>query len=131
MSHVVGAIVTLTPPDDGDNVWEVRQLESAHSLAPGDIEGRRSIDWSFGPINLSGYVNTNTYEIGVSPTINQVNAGNIYGNLKDGVNLKINLFTTKGQLRLYLKNGNELWVHPDIKITFDGSYEGDYKITSF
>ncbi|KAG8670805.1 hypothetical protein FPOAC2_04108 [Fusarium poae] len=115
MSHVVGAIVTLTPPDDGDNVWEVRQLESAHSLAPGDIEGRRSIDWSFGPINvniiplprfgshyethtsqLSGYVDTNTYEIGVSPTINQVNAGNIYGNLKDGVSLKINLFTTKG-----------------------------------
>lgn len=30
----------------------------------------------------------------------------------------------------YLKNGNELWVRVDVKITFDGSYSRDYKTTT-
>lgn len=60
-----------------------------------------------------------------------INLGNIYGNLKDGVGLKVDLFVVSGEIKFYLKNGNELWVHLDLKVKFDGHYEGDYKILSF
>jgi hypothetical protein len=61
-------------------------------------------------------------------TVVGVNVGNVYGNLNDGVVLKINLFVVKGEIKFYLRNGNEVWVHLELKITFDGHYEGDYKI---
>jgi hypothetical protein len=77
---------------------------------------------------IVGYVDTDTYEIGVTVTVAGINVGAIYGNLKDGVVLKVDLFVVKGQIKFYLKNGNEVWVNLDLKITFDGSYSGDYKI---
>jgi hypothetical protein len=60
-----------------------------------------------------------------------ISLGTIYGNLKDGVGVKIDIFVAKGSLKFYLKNGNELWIHVDIKVTFDGSFDGDYKIITF
>jgi hypothetical protein len=95
---------------------------------------QRLITLIFNKTNISqitGYVDTNTFEIGVSISIVGINVGNIFGNLKDGVGLDINLFVAKGSIRLYLKNGNELWVHLDVSVTFDGSFSGDYKIISF
>ncbi len=77
-----------------------------------------------------GYVDTDTFEIGVSVTVVGVNVGNVYGNLKEGIVLKIDLFVVKGEIRFYLKNGNEVWIGLDIKVTFDGSFSGDYKIIS-
>ncbi|CRK12120.1 hypothetical protein HYQ45_015154 [Verticillium longisporum] len=124
--QTVGAIVSLTPPEEGDNTWTADQVNLARSLPPGDIQGRVDLDWGFGPI--TGYVDTNTFEIGVSVSILGINVGNIFGNLKDGVGLNINLFLASGSIKFYLKNGNELWVHLDIKVKFDGHFEGDYKI---
>ncbi|KAF5002777.1 hypothetical protein FGRMN_175 [Fusarium graminum] len=126
-----GAIVKLEAPDEGDNIWSVEQIETSPHLPPGDIQGRHEIDWSFGPVSYKGYIDTNTYEIGVSPSIGGLQTGNIFGNLKDGVGLNLNLNYYKGQTRFYLKNGNELWTHIDVKVTFNGHYEGDYKIFSF
>ena len=80
---------------------------------------------------VSGYVDTDTFEMAASVSIAGINIGNVYGSLKDGIGIKIDLFIAKGEIRFYLKNGNELWVHVDIKITFDGSFDGDYKIFSF
>ncbi|KAL2677339.1 hypothetical protein Neosp_011108 [[Neocosmospora] mangrovei] len=127
----VGAVISLSAPEEGDNVWKAEQIDVVRNLPPGDIEGRIPIDWSFGPIKITGYVDTNTYEIGVSISIVGINVGNIFGNLKDGVGLDINLFVARGSIRLYLKNGNELWVNLDVRITFDGSFSGDYKILTF
>ncbi|KAK1465071.1 hypothetical protein CPAR01_07107 [Colletotrichum paranaense] len=124
----VGAVVALSPPEEGDNVWEAKQVELVRNLPPGDDQGRHSIDWSFGPVKISGYVDTNTFEVGLTVSIAGINIGNIFGNLKDGVGLKINLLAAKGEIRVYLKNGNEVWIHLDVKIVFDGHYEGDYKI---
>ncbi|KXH51527.1 hypothetical protein CNYM01_07679 [Colletotrichum nymphaeae SA-01] len=126
--HNVGALVALSPPEEGDNVWEAKQIELHRNLPPGDDYGRHSIDWSFGPIKISGYVDTDTYGVGLTITVTGIVLGNIFGNLKDGVGVKVNLLTTKGEIRIYLKNGNEVWVHLDVKIVFDGSYQGDYKI---
>ncbi|OBR01992.1 hypothetical protein CH63R_14564 [Colletotrichum higginsianum IMI 349063] len=124
----VGAVVALSPPAEGDNIWEAKQVELVRNLPPGDGEGRIPIDWSFGPVKITGYVDTNTFEVGLTISIVGINVGNIFGNLKDGVGLKINLLAATGEIRLYLKNGNEVWVHLDVKIVFDGHYEGDYKI---
>ena len=57
-----------------------------------------------------------------------VGVGAVYGNLKDGIRLNLDLFSAKGEIVFYLKNGNELWTHLDIKIRFDGNFAGDYKI---
>ncbi|KAM0321789.1 hypothetical protein ACHAQA_009885 [Verticillium albo-atrum] len=127
--QTVGAIVSLTPPEGGDNVWKAQQVNLARSLPPTDGRGRVEIDWSFGPV--TGYVDTDSFEIGVSVSILGINVGNIFGNLKDGVGLDIDLFLAAGSIKFYLKNGNELWVHLDIKVKFDGSFDGDYKIVSF
>ncbi|KXJ87350.1 hypothetical protein Micbo1qcDRAFT_208361 [Microdochium bolleyi] len=126
----VGAIVSLTPPDDGDVFWEAKQVELVKNLPPGDIQGRKSIDWSFGPVKVSGYIDTNTLEVGLTVSVAGISLGNIFGNLKDGVGIKVNLLIAKGEIRFYLKNGNEVWIHLDIKIVFDGHYEGDYKIVT-
>ena len=69
--------------------------------------------------------------MGVGFCITGINVDNIYGTLREGFILKINLHTTKGETRLYLKNGCEVWTHIDLKIIFDGHYEGDYKLFSF
>lgn len=62
--------------------------------------------------------------------IAQVYIGIIEGSLKDGVNVKLNLSQEKGELRFYLKNGNEVWIHTDVQITFNGDYQTDYKLLS-
>ncbi|WQF90320.1 hypothetical protein CDEST_15334 [Colletotrichum destructivum] len=124
----VGAVVALSPPAEGDNIWEAKQVELVRNLPPSNGEGRKAIDWSFGPVKITGYIDTNTFEVGLTISIVGINVGNIFGNLKDGVGLKINLLAATGEIRFYLKNGNEVWVHLDVKIVFDGHYEGDYKI---
>ncbi|CAH0032817.1 unnamed protein product [Clonostachys rhizophaga] len=126
--QTVGAIISLKAPEEGDNIWEAQQVDQVLNLPPGDGQGRVTIDWSFGPVKITGYVDTNTFEIGVSVSILGINIGNIFGNLKDGVGVNIDLFLAKGSIKIYLKNGNEVWVHLDVKVKFDGSFEGDYKI---
>ncbi|KAK4146594.1 uncharacterized protein C8A04DRAFT_25510 [Dichotomopilus funicola] len=127
----VGAIISLTAPEEGDTIWKATQTEVQHNLPPGDAPGHVGIDWGFGPIKVSGYIDTDTYGIGVSVSVVGIHLGNIYGNLKDGVGLSVDLFVVSGAIKFYLKNGNELWIHLDLKIKFNGHYDGDYKILAF
>ncbi|RSM10358.1 hypothetical protein CDV31_007234 [Fusarium ambrosium] len=127
----VGAVINLIAPKKGDNLWKAEQVDIARNLPPGDIAGRIEINWSYGPIKITGYIDTDTYELAISINIVGINVGNIYGNIKDGVGLDINLFVAKGSIKFYLKNGNELWVHLDVSVTFDGSFSGDHKIISW
>lgn len=130
-------------------VWEAKQQEVAPSLSPGDIESRKPIDWSFGPIKVkgqliwpseqclgtdyktlqvTGYVETNTLDAAIEISIAGISLGHIYDNLKDGIGVNVDLFSATGSLKFYLRNGNEVWIQLDVKITFDGSYSGGYKI---
>ncbi|KAK1688920.1 hypothetical protein BDP55DRAFT_766316 [Colletotrichum godetiae] len=104
----VGALVTLCPPclEQGDNLWMAKQIEIHHNLPPGDDYGRRQIDWSFGPVKTVGYVDTNTT-----------------------ITVNINLLSAKGKISVYLRNGQEVWIHLDIKIVFDGHYQGIIRST--
>jgi hypothetical protein len=52
LTGILGAIVRLAPPSEDSNVWEATQTEVAHHLPPGDVEGRKEISWSFGPVNV-------------------------------------------------------------------------------
>ena len=71
-------------------------------------------------------------EIGVVVSILGISLGNVYGLLKDGIGIKVDLSYAKGSISLYLKNGNEIWVKLDnVQITFDGTYEGNYKVLAF
>jgi hypothetical protein len=54
--------------------------------------------------------------------------GTFYGNLKEGLVIKIDLFVAKGQIKFYLKNCKEVWVFLELKIIFDGDYNTDVKL---
>lgn len=60
-----------------------------------------------------------------------ISLGTVSGNLKDGIEVKVDLFVVKGALKFYLKNGNELWINVSLKVIIDGEYNGDFKIISF
>ncbi|KAH7035694.1 uncharacterized protein B0I36DRAFT_382351 [Microdochium trichocladiopsis] len=127
----VGATVSLQAPSEGETTWTATQVDPAKDLDSGDSQGRLSLEWSYGPVQLSGYVSTDTFALAYSPTIAGINLGTIYGNLKDGVAVNADLKTVKGQIKTYLKNGNEIWNYIDIQIAYNGSYQGDYKIMTF
>ncbi|KAJ5266483.1 hypothetical protein N7478_009291 [Penicillium angulare] len=111
--------------------WEATRQEISHNLPPSDIEGRRGIQWGLGPIRVDGYFDTNTFEIGPSVSVVGIDIGTIYGNLKDGTAVRFNLGVANGEIRFYLKNGNQVWTYLDTKVTFNGQYSGDYKIMEF
>jgi len=73
-------------------------------------------------------LNKSTFEIRVVIKIAGITVGTFVGNLKDGVVININLLAAKGTIKFYLKNGSELWIHYELKILFDGTFEGDKKI---
>ncbi|CRK22314.1 hypothetical protein HYQ45_018626 [Verticillium longisporum] len=127
----IGAVINLTAPEEGNTQWVATQVDVHRGLPPGNPRSRHDLDWGLGPIKISGYIDTDTFEIGISVSILGINVGNIYGNLKDGVGLNIDLFLAEGSIKLYLKNGNEVWINVDVSVKFDGSFQGDYKIISF
>jgi hypothetical protein len=87
------------------------------------------IQWYLGPIATTGSIDTSTLAFNVSASIVGIALGDtIQGNLKDGVTIDFNLFVASGELKYYLKNGNEVWTHVDVKVRFDGSFFGDYKL---
>ncbi|UQC81208.1 uncharacterized protein CLUP02_06694 [Colletotrichum lupini] len=48
-------------------------------------------------VSYDGYVETDTFEFGLGFTLTGMGLGYIFGNLKNGIAIKINLLTTKGQ----------------------------------
>ncbi|KAM3505476.1 hypothetical protein MY10362_002925 [Beauveria mimosiformis] len=129
----IGAVINLVPPSEGSTVWQATQVQLAKNLPPPgkSPNSRREFSWSFGPAKLTGYVDTDTWEIGVEVSVLGISLGKVYGNLKEGVVIKVNLFLAKGSIKLYLKNGNELWVRLDLDVKFDGGFHSDYKIIAF
>ncbi|KAF8538095.1 hypothetical protein BDD12DRAFT_742571, partial [Trichophaea hybrida] len=92
------------------------------------VANRLSIKWNFGPVTVEGYVDTSSFEIGVTISVAGIKIGTFFGNLKVGLVIKIDLFVAQGQIKFYLKNGNEVWVFLEVKIKFDGNYHTDAKI---
>ncbi|XTI86871.1 hypothetical protein V2W45_1329635 [Cenococcum geophilum] len=120
-----GAILSVV---EKDNEYIVTQLPNDVTLPKPVPQSRREISFTFGPVKFVGYVVTETWEIGVEIYVVGIKIGNFFGNVKQGLVIKVNLFVAKGEVRFYLKNGKEVWVHIDLKLTFDGSFSTDVKL---
>lgn len=53
--------------------------------------------------------------------------GNFFGDLKDGLGIKGDVW--RRSIKLYLKNGNEIWIHYKIAPSFTKFFQDDKKIT--
>jgi len=79
-------------------------------------------------MQVVGYVDTSTLEIGVEVDVFGAKVLQMFGNLKDGVVGRIDLFLAEGEIKFYLKNGNEVWVHLHLSVKFDGTFDQDVKL---
>ncbi|GIK05578.1 hypothetical protein Aspvir_009691 [Aspergillus viridinutans] len=134
-NYIEGAIVKLNQPTAG--IFSATQISDAEAAASSlQVAAKPEVRVGFGPVSffgvvtVSGYVDTSTYEASVSVAVIGINIGTLTGNLEDGITLKVNLIAAKGELRFYLKNGKELWLHVDLNVIFDGDYKDDVKIIS-
>ncbi|KAI2607147.1 uncharacterized protein GGS25DRAFT_522665 [Hypoxylon fragiforme] len=129
----LGAIIVVTEPKEGDNVWIAKQTGLGKNQPPrnGDPRSNKCFDWSFEVVTLSGCVDTDNFGLTVTVSVMGFNLGTFGGNLKDGIVVKVDLFLVSGEMKFYLKNRNELWVHLNLKVKWDGSWDTDLKILSF
>lgn len=77
---------------------------------------------------MTGSINTSTFAISVNISILGIDLGGFDGNLVDGLIIKVDLTAVKGEVKFYLKNGNEVWVGVKLSVIFDGKYETEAKI---
>ncbi|KAI9836476.1 MAG: hypothetical protein M1837_003382 [Sclerophora amabilis] len=127
-----GAVVTIKPLEGNDNndLYEVNQLDLQSPFPPGDKNDlpRASIDWDFGPLGVKATIDYDKREFGVSVTVVGIGIGNFWASFDTGISLTVNLLVANGSLRFYIKDGKQLWVHIDLKLTFDGSWDTDQQI---
>ncbi|KAE8420293.1 hypothetical protein BDV36DRAFT_293426 [Aspergillus pseudocaelatus] len=127
--EIIGANVNLTSPSEDGTAWTVEQ--TSPELKIEYPEGHLRVNHTWGPLNLvDGYVDPNTFKIVVAPVVNQVYFGTIQGDLRDGLSVRFDLSSSRGQLRFFLKNGNEVWIDLNMQIQFGGYFERQWKFLS-
>ncbi|OQE22003.1 hypothetical protein PENFLA_c013G01213 [Penicillium flavigenum] len=132
--YVEGAVVKVNQPATG--IYYATQISDAEATASSlkSVVPQPEARINFGPISffgvltVSGYVDTGTYEASISVAVLGISLGTLTGSLKTGISVQVNLIAVKGEIRFYLKNSNELWVHFDLSVIFDGHYTDDVKI---
>jgi hypothetical protein len=72
---------------------------------------------------------SDTFEIGTQVVILGINLGNCFGNLKDGLSIKVNLLAESGTVKFYLKNGCEVWIQA--ALTGMTGINLEHKVASF
>jgi hypothetical protein len=80
---------------------------------------------------VKGYVDTDKGEVYVEISVLGISIGSYDFTLADGLTININLFLVKGLLKFYVKDGKELWMHYELSVRFDGTWNGDVKIISW
>ncbi|QRD93387.1 hypothetical protein F9C07_2285633 [Aspergillus flavus] len=127
----VVAVEQEAKKDGHPTVFNAKQIPTVNSLPiapPVDSRAVHEVDFSFGPAKIVGYIDTSTLEVGIRLEVFGAHILNLFGNLNDGVVGRIDLFLAKGEVRLYLKNGNEVWFHYDVSVRFDGHFKDDIKL---
>lgn len=79
----------------------------------------------------TGSVDTDTLQATINVFVMGIDLGTVYGDLNDNIKMRLDLHNAKGEIEFYSKHGNELWIHFDVKITFNGTFEADRKITRY
>ncbi|KAF2131085.1 hypothetical protein P153DRAFT_355866 [Dothidotthia symphoricarpi CBS 119687] len=77
-----------------------------------DTDHRSNFANKYGEVEVRGYVNGEDFETAIETSVKGTWAGPLYGNLKDGLVVKYD-DDTKGEFKLYLKNGTEVWLRVD------------------
>ncbi|KAI1076665.1 hypothetical protein F5B20DRAFT_584085 [Whalleya microplaca] len=124
----IGAVVELIPPKEGSTEWVAKQIDVARNLPPGDPESHKDFHWNYAIFEIQGWVDVSSLAIFATVSVLGINIGTINGNLNDGVSIKVDLKAASGEIRLFLKNGHELWVGVDVKVIFGQHYHGEWKI---
>lgn len=76
---------------------------------------------------IEGYIDTNM-EVGVTLTVFGMEIGHFYGNLTDGLVIRLNLLFIDGTVKLYLQNVKEVWLKVDVNVMGYGMITSDQKV---
>ncbi|KAL2147753.1 hypothetical protein VTI28DRAFT_7105 [Corynascus sepedonium] len=115
--------------DEYDGCWEVNQVDQADPEPEDDDDGQ--FQWGYGPIECTGSVDTDTFQATINVFVMGIDLGTVYGDLNDNIKMNLYLHKARGKIEFYSKHGNELWIHFDVKIMFNGTYEADRKIRTY
>ncbi|KAF5679236.1 hypothetical protein FHETE_977 [Fusarium heterosporum] len=100
MSENTTPNVKLIALSGDNNVWTVEQGDNTTPSQPPTMseppKNHVPIEYSSGSVSYKGYVEPDTLDIDIAPTMGAVDIGNIHGTLKDGVDLKVDLENYKG-----------------------------------
>ncbi|KHN93871.1 uncharacterized protein MAM_08293 [Metarhizium album ARSEF 1941] len=91
------------------------QAESVSALELDMYTAGKSISWGFGPVNVSGALDTSTWEASLEVSVLGISIGKASGSLIKGITLRISLFVASGEITFW-KKGSEFW----IKVTLSG-----------
>jgi hypothetical protein len=80
---------------------------------------------------IKGYVDLAKLTVYIEIVVVGISVGSFTFKWDDGLEIDINLVVVKGKLKFYVKDGHELWVHIELDVLFDGSWNDDYKIISW
>lgn len=86
-----------------------------------------------GILELKGTIDTDTLNVDVAlyatlPVLGNLKLAEASGNLNDGVTLTFNAAVASGTVKLYLKNGNEVWLQFNVSTLLATSVQGDVKV---
>ncbi|KAE8312411.1 hypothetical protein BDV41DRAFT_577600 [Aspergillus transmontanensis] len=118
----VVAVEQEAKKDGHPTVFNAKQIPTVNSLPIAPPVDSQAVH------EIVGYIDTSTLEVGIRLEVFGAHILNLFGNLNDGVVGRIDLFLAKGEIRLYLKNGNEVWFHYDVSVRFDGHFQDDIKL---
>jgi len=122
---VTGAIVSVKTDKDG--VYHATQVTQEGYVPPESVvEGRQKFSVSFGPVKLSGYIDTDIWQVVVQIAVFGISLGRFEFDPRKGFEIKVDLLLVKGSIRFFLK-GKDLWVHIGLKWP-GGSYDQDNKV---
>ncbi|KAI1198607.1 hypothetical protein F5X97DRAFT_323313 [Nemania serpens] len=122
-----GAIVHITQTEDG---YKIDQVETLSPPRVGGPKERIPFKFDFGPITISGWIDTSSLAVHVEVAVLGISVGTYDFNLNDGLTLSINLIVASGTIRFYGKNGNELWMYYKLTAPFI-NWEDDVKVISW
>ncbi|KAF8596566.1 hypothetical protein BDV93DRAFT_610835 [Ceratobasidium sp. AG-I] len=92
-----------------------------------------SFSWAFGPITMKACVNTEMLSIGASmgvsiPFIGYKELANLSGDLNKGVSTAIDAYAVKGKVKLFLKDGKQVWIRLELSSPFFSAQGKEFKI---
>ncbi|KXG52950.1 uncharacterized protein PGRI_082050 [Penicillium griseofulvum] len=123
MSRVhAGTIVRVQ--DQGRGQFAVSQPKELRAQPPRD-DIRIPIHFSWEIVSVDGYIDLDTGVISLTVSILGIDLGTFTGSLKDGIEIKVDLWIVSGSLKFYV-DGDTLYLNVHAKVRFDGSYDQDH-----